>query len=182
MQNPARYPFAVMLFVLLPVGAVGCTAETGPPLATCSDVMPEAIVADIFGDNTLVRLDSAESDAITPLLDEIATEGVACGSDDPGSAIVIGQLAMDNDDWISTRDAFAADGYQVDLGYPLPGAVSLTKGGNPVLRQTVAIAAAGSGPSTVRKRNPTTSLAPHLPADTGDDCAGELPAAQNVRY
>jgi hypothetical protein len=94
--------------------------------------MPEAIVADIFGDNTLVRLDSAESDAITPLLDEIATEGVACGSDDPGSAIVIGQLAMDNDDWISTRDAFAADGYQVDLGYPVPGAVSLTKGSDDV--------------------------------------------------
>jgi len=113
------------LALILVTGLSGCVAPTQPEtgtknqLATCDEILPGKLPQDLFGRSaTVVQLHEKEPDAVDPLVDKMVTDGIACGgllnetvmSD---GAVVIGQLAMDENQWSATQSKFTEDGHEV---------------------------------------------------------------------
>jgi hypothetical protein len=125
MRPPAQTYASAVLALILVTGLSGCVTptqpETGPKnqLATCDEILPGKLPQDLFGRSaTVVQLHEKEHAAVNPLVDEMITNGIACGgllnetvmSD---GAVVIGQLAMDEKQWTAIQSKFTEDGHEV---------------------------------------------------------------------
>jgi hypothetical protein len=131
----ARSTSLVTLAICLALTVAACTslgqtdAEVKVASLECGDLLPEAIAADIFSDPSedFVRVEAKEAGAVSPLVDEMVTEGIACGTNTGDSVVFIGALAMDAGLWQTTQADFAADGHDATDDLGIPGWVSVPK-------------------------------------------------------
>lgn len=101
-----------------PVASATPTASPTPEpttpaaaLATCDTVLTEAGYADLAGSNLSARDFTAQSWDY-PLLHTMANDGVVCLWGNSGDVmVVLGQLAMDQTTWDTTRAQLEAEGY-----------------------------------------------------------------------
>lgn len=124
MRSPAQTCFAAVLVLILGTGLLGCATPTQPdmsaqtPLAGCDEILPKKLAQDLLGrSGTVVQLHEKEPDAVDPLVDRMVTDGIACGgivseAQVSDGAVMIGQLAMDENQWAETQSKFAADGHE----------------------------------------------------------------------
>ena len=131
-----RARFASALGVTLALVVSGCSAEPDVQLTGCSELIPQDMVANALSNPSgqqLIQLHDVEDDAVSPLVNEMVNDGVACGGSVDGAvpvngAVVIGQLAVDEQRWTRIQADFAADGLTVSddagvagwLHIPLP--------------------------------------------------------------
>ena len=121
------------------LGAVvlaGC-AGTQSTVPTCGELVPARTTADVLGDpdGKLVRLHTPQPHSVSPLVDEMVADGIACGGSVNGAplldgAVMVGALAMSKDEWRTVRAAFATDGHAVSDDLGVPGWVSVPKPDN----------------------------------------------------
>lgn len=119
----AQTCFSTALVLILGVGVSGCAPTTQPHISTdsaltsCGEIMPKEVAADVLGPGgRLVQLQAEELDAVSPLVDTMVTDGIACGGSVNGAvlldgAVMIGQLAINQEEWNAIQTAFAADGH-----------------------------------------------------------------------
>jgi hypothetical protein len=117
-NHRARYAAAAVLIAGL--STFSCTAggEDTSALASCEEIVPPKIVADILGDESgrLVRLRVDEPDSVSPLVGQMVRDGIACGGSADGKptldgAVMLGQLPMDESQWNEIKEGLAADGH-----------------------------------------------------------------------
>jgi hypothetical protein len=126
----------------------GCSTQTqsdiGPEkaLTSCDEIIPTRVAADVLGAGThghLVQLQAEESDPVSPLVDRMVTEGIACGGAVDGDAILdgavmVGQLAMNEEQWESIQTEFAADGHVAINDFGFAGWIYVSKpSGDPTM-------------------------------------------------
>jgi len=120
MRSPAQTCYAAVLVMILGTGITGCATQPQPdkstqtPLTSCDEILPKQVAQDILGrSGTVVQLHEKEPDAVDPLLDRMVTDGIACGEAQVGGGVVmIGQLAMNENQWAEAQSKFAADGHE----------------------------------------------------------------------
>ncbi|WP_146071101.1 hypothetical protein [Cryobacterium sp. Y57] len=146
MRSPAQTYAAAVLVMILGTGLSGCVTPSQPetstetPLASCDEIMPGRVLQDIVGSSAaeVVQLHESEADAVDPLVDSMVNDGIACGGiiDDVAfldGSVLIGQLAMDEDQWTVTQSEFAANGHEV-VDEIVEGWVFVSKpGGDPTI-------------------------------------------------
>lgn len=132
----ARTVLSVTLVLTLGIGVAGCSPDGAAPsaLASCDEVIPKELAADILGraDGELVQLDNTEPDPVSPVVDRMVTDGIACGGSANGvavldGAVMIGQLQTTEADWESIQADFAADGHEADVDIGIDGWVYVAK-------------------------------------------------------
>lgn len=98
--------------ISLALSVAGCALlpSSDAVFTDCGDLLPGAIGADIFGDSELVRVTEAAEAPGYPYVNEMVTDGLACGLGD--DTVLIGQLAMDEAGWTSVQEKLIADGAQ----------------------------------------------------------------------
>ncbi|WP_146069971.1 hypothetical protein [Cryobacterium sp. Y29] len=145
MRPPVQAYAIAVLVLILGTGLSGCVTPSQPetstetPLASCNEIMPGRVAQNVFGKSAeVVQLHESEADAVDPLVDSMVNDGIACGGiiDDVAfldGAVLIGQLAMDEDQWAVTQSEFAADGHEA-VDEIVEGWVYVSKpGGDPTI-------------------------------------------------
>lgn len=139
MGTTAQTRFATALVLALGTGVSGCATLTQPDLdaesalTSCDEIMPEKVAADILGvGGHLVQVEAEEPNAVSPLVDRMVADGIACGGSVNGTvildgAVVIGQLATNEEEWSSIQTEFAADGHLVTDDFGISGWVPVSK-------------------------------------------------------
>ena len=119
-------------------GASGCAPDpegnATTALASCDEVIPKEIAADLLGRSggQFVQLQETEQDPVSPVVDRMVTDGIACGGSANGAAVMdgtvlIGQLETTADEWESIQADFAADGHVADVDLGIAGWVYVSK-------------------------------------------------------
>ena len=124
-----RARFASALGVTLALVVSGCSAEPDVQLTGCSELIPQETVGDVLGNRNgqLVQLRDLQVDPVSPLVDEMVTDGIACGGSVNGAvtldgAVLVGQLSVGEERWTEIQVEFAADGHvAVDDTSGVPG-------------------------------------------------------------
>jgi len=111
----------------------GCAPDDSA-MASCDQLIPREIVADVLGsqDGKLVQLQTEERSPVSPLVNKMTTDGIACGGSDDGAeilggAVMIGQLPMDELQWMTIQADFADGGHPATDGFGIPGWVDVPK-------------------------------------------------------
>jgi hypothetical protein len=134
MHKIARLASSFLLATVVTAGMCACTVtehdRAGAQVAAleCTDLMPLATVAEILTNPSedFVRVESPEAEPVNPLVDEMVTDGIACGSNSD-SVVFIGALAMDRESWSAAQADFAADGFDSTDDLGITGWVSVPK-------------------------------------------------------
>jgi hypothetical protein len=94
-------------------------------LAGCDTVLTQAGNDDLASSNLSLVEYRYEMDWDYPLLEDMATDGLVCKWGGSGDVlVVVGQLAMDEQEWESTRTELEATGYVPDDSHGIPGFIN----------------------------------------------------------
>ena len=132
MTSPSRTR-SIAALVLLGFVLSGCApAVDDSAMVSCEQLIPREIVADVLGaqDGRLIQLQTEEQSPVSPLVNQMITDGIACGGSVGGAAVldgavVIGQLPIDERRWKSIQAEFAEDGHRASDDFGVAGWVDV---------------------------------------------------------
>ncbi|KQQ03668.1 MULTISPECIES: hypothetical protein [unclassified Rathayibacter] len=104
-----------------PTASTPPAADTPLPTATaaaltvCDQLLTPEEVASLTEDGLTLAAEATAFDFDYPIVQEIAADGVLCRWTGQGDvSVVVGQLAVDDDEWAERRTALLAEGFVAD--------------------------------------------------------------------
>ncbi|QHC65760.1 hypothetical protein GSU68_03615 [Rathayibacter sp. VKM Ac-2759] len=88
---------------------------TAAALTVCDQLLTQEEVASLTDDGLTLAAEATAFDFDYPIVQEIAADGVLCRWTGQGDvSVVVGQLAVDDDEWTERQTALLAEGFVAD--------------------------------------------------------------------